>query len=385
MASLNRKKNSLASLALLVCAIQFTSQILNAEEGSPFKTQILQVSPAGQPREKGELSCIEIDVNPKKSVCRYLPINELAANLQASILRVFFGGRQPSNPDEAYVRVINNGQLEFSHIDPTYIKNIIQFLPSIDTLDIYVDRRKVNIMVQILQFAEGADDSAGFLIGAQYSGRDRQTVEAKDRFSTSTTGSLISFNFGFGNLVNTLLDVVLSNYKSRNDIKVISSVPLMLTHGYQLDNVTPYTKPVYVQTTSVSATTEQEGIRFEGQARFHENANSRILIKGFSVSVSQHEPNSVKREGVVEGVETFKSPVRDLELQIGCSTAIRVINVNRKVKRKERNLFLGSKTDETDSKKVFLFVIQAVNDSKGTPASTNCSETSVLPELSDKK
>lgn len=383
--SLGHGLSQILSLMLLV-GLQVTPVLAQAQEaGLVFKKSNLQAGPDGQPKDKGELSCFEIDLTPKKTICRYLPINEQAINLQTGILRIFFGGRQPSNPDEAYVRVLNNGQLEFSHTDSLYVQKIIETLPSIDTLDVYVERRKVNIVVQILQLLEGADSSAGFLLGAQYSGHGRESVTEKDRLVTTTTGSLINLNFAFGNLVNTLLDVTLSNYKANNNIKVISSVPLQITHGYQLSNVTPYTKPIYVQTTSVSSVPEEEGIRFEGQARFHENVNKKILIKDFSISVSQYEPNTVKKEGVVEGVETFKSPVRDLELEIGCSTAIRVINVARKVKRKEKNLFSSSKNREEDSKKVFLFVIQAVSDSKGSEPSTHCAETGAVPEIPDQK
>ena len=302
----------------------------------------------------------------------------MAGSLKARILRAYFGSRQPSNPDEAYISV-SQDQLEFAFTDQALMQEIKAIIPRLDTLDTYVVRRKVNIVVEILQLMEGADDSAGFLIGAQYTGNSSKKVVEHDRIVTSTAGGIINFNFGFGNLVNTLLDFTLRNYISTRDVKVISSVPLTLTHGYQLANVIPYTKTNYVQTTSVSSVPEQEGIRFEGQSRFYQNEASKITIKDFVISVSQFEPSATKREGIVEGVETFKSPVRDLELEIGCSTAIRVINVSRKVKQKEKNLFFSSKDEYKDSQKVFLFVIKAVSDSIGSPASTHCDQTGAVP------
>lgn len=381
---LNRK----ALCALLLSGAQFIPGLARSQQQQTEAintVRTLQVNTTAQPRSKGELSCFDIDLVPKKTICRYLPINETASSLQSSILRDFFGGRQPGNPDESFVRVLNNGQLEFADVNKQVIDQIIKILPTLDTLDIYVERRKVNIVVQILQLKDGADDSAGFLLGAQYSGKDRQSVKEQDRVTTTTPGGLINFNFAFGNLINSVLNLTLNNYKSTNDVKVISSVPIVLTHGYQLSNVAPYSKPIYIQTTSVSSVPEQEGIQFQGQSRFHENANSKIVIKDFSISVSQFEPNTVKTEGSVEGLETFKSPVRDLELEVGCSTAIRVINVSRKVQKKNRNMIFSAKNEVSDSKKVFLFVIQALSDSKGSTPSTTCSESSVVPELGQAK
>ena len=332
---LNRK----TLCAWAFCSIQLIHQGAFTKDKAIPPVRSLETNTIAQARNMGELSCIDIGIEQKRLDCRYLPVNVSSADLQRGIFNMLFGGRQPANPDDAYVRVLQNGQLQFSHVDSKYMDKIIQILPVLDILDTYVPRRKVNIVVQIIQLMEGSDDSAGFLLGAQYSGKDRSTVTAQDRFSTTSAGGLINFNFAFGNLVNTLLDVVLTNQKTRNDIKVISSVPLTLTHGYQLGQANPYSKPIYIQTTSVSSVTEQEGIRFEGQSRFHENANGKIIIKDFSINVSQNDPSKTKREGYVEGVETFKSPVTDLELEIGCSTAIRVINVSRQGKSKKSSLF----------------------------------------------
>ena len=179
--STNRK----TLFVILFCILNGAGIVVSAQEipqqGSfvTRATQDRKLSAASYvpPSKKGELSCYQANSTPAKEICTYFPINELAGSLKARILRAYFGSRQPSNPDEAYISV-SQDQLEFAFTDQALMQEIKAIIPRLDTLDTYVVRRKVNIVVEILQLMEGADDSAGFLIGAQYTGnsRDRKSV-----------------------------------------------------------------------------------------------------------------------------------------------------------------------------------------------------------------
>lgn len=340
---------------------------------------------AVQPRIQGATPvCYEIDLPIKKIICNYIPKYEHPANLQSRILRVFFGNRQPANPEESYVTVLNNGQLEFAHTNPDLIERIKGKLKDFDALDVFVQRRKLNVAVRILQLNENADQTLGFLATAQYAGKTGQGVLTKDRFSvTEAVGSILNVKFALGNLVNTLLEVALHNFESNNYIKTLSYFPISnVTHGYSFSGLEPYRVNLYIPTTSVSVEKESVGIRFDGEVRMFENMPNQIQIKNFLVSLAQEMPSNGSNK---LGPEVFKAGPMDLNLELGCASAIRVLKTVQMQNNRERNFLFGRKKEEKEVQKDFLFVIQAFDQSVQDPSQLqnsnppSCEQTKVLP------
>ena len=332
-----------------------------------------------QARKKGDPSCKQYErgVNKPLIVCDYVYRELSLASLKRKILKVVYADSEPLDPSQAYVDINTNpGHLEFASTNPDDIKTITEILADSDTLADFVPRRKVAIDIQILQIKSGQDNQSGFNFGFEHAGH---RVSANS--GASALGSLMSVNFAFGNIANLLLKLVLQKYKDNNMSETVDHVQFPLTHDYNLSYVKPYSRSAYVIKNSSESSTEQEGITFQGLGQFFRDQQNKIMIRNFVANVTQRVSDEAvdPKSHIISGLETFASPMGDLELEIGCSTVIRVISQVVRATGRRSSLTGISKSQEKETKE-FLFIVTADRDNMNTPASTSCVKSFELSE-----
>ncbi|MBC7740954.1 MAG: hypothetical protein H7061_02075 [Bdellovibrionaceae bacterium] len=361
-----------------LCSFQLLGAVAQGQAGIT-RSFSQNVAVAAQPHVIGDFHCEQMDFDGKKTVCNYLPKKVSAHTLKSRILTYFYKDREPTDAN-MYVKVLKNDQLEFAHPDADKIKMIMDKISDFDVQDIFVPRRKVNIVIKVLQLIENADDSIGLVVGAKHASRRQDAYKPIDRTSIATNpAGLININFAFGNLVNNLLDIVLKNFKQRNDIKTVVDFPIQITHDYQLSSSQPISQTLYITPNSVAAYQETLGFKAEGNVRFHENDKFKVVIKNFNATYTDYEEGDNAERTLVGGMK-YSSYLRDLELEIGCSTAIRLVGLSKISKEVKRNFGLKSSKQSVEATKDFLFIIKAESDSENTEPSPNCAETTVSAE-----
>lgn len=379
---------------VLFAVVTGAAPVIMAQGAANLNIQAQTITPAKsfKPRNRGDIVCADLAFPAfTKTVCNYIPVYETAANLQTRILRQFFGGRQPSNPDESYVIVTNTNQLEFAASSfggapNTMIELIKARLADFDVLDTYVPQRRVNLGIRVVQLLKNADENLGFMVSkATYSGSRGNPVAPTDRLSVgAAVGSILSAKFAIGNLVNSLLEITLMNFKENRDINIIKVIPLpQVKHGDDI-SYDPQSQNQYISTSSVSSQVENAGIRINGQVRFFENINTKIVIKNFSVVMSDLSRTEAV-DKTTPGVEKHQTRTMDLELEIGCSAAIRVLNVLESVKSNKRNFIFSSEKGTNESEKDLLLIVQALDEAGNEGAvAPNCSQTVVRSAAEDR-
>ena len=335
---------------------------LSFAESNIVRTNITRQSEPLRIEAKSEFICRELKYPVKKTVCDYMPVNESPAQIQSRILCQFSGCRQFPNPDEAYVKVLNNGLLEFVHTDLNIIDEILKAIPGFDDLDTYVARRRVYLDLRVYEILKNADDNLDFMVReAAYTGSKGKPMEPGNRFSLVDIAGTLSPQLALGNLVSSLLTVALRKLDATSDIKKLSNVPVLeLTHGTNLSSKIPnQSQNIYITPNQVSTFTEQAGVRFGGEVRFLKDMDNRIKISNFSVQISQ-VPSTAKTDGYTPGLPTFGFSAPELHFDIGCAQVIPISNTLETVKKKEKWLF-GKKESEEKVTKDFIIVIQVLD------------------------
>lgn len=353
----NLRSEILASLLLgfvFVSVLPATSAIAQNIVDS---TRPVMAEPAD--RVRGGAVCYELQTDPKRTVCNYIPKNTTAANLQSRILLAIFDNRQPADPGEAYVRVVENNQLEFMSIDPKKADLITEYISRVDVLDTYVPRKFVNMNLQVIELKKNSDANVGLLLSGRYTGTRGVELKPTNRVTMENTAGIITSTFAIGNLLNSVLNIALSNFKSREEISVVSNFPFQVTHGFDLSNLAPVSQQVY-RPFSIQTITEVTGVKFQGEARFHRDQPGKILLKGFTASVTQVDELDVSLpNGRTMGARTYRAGPLDLFVEPGCSTVIRVVNSTEHSKKSTRNWLSGLTDGTDDSQRDFLIVLQA--------------------------
>ncbi len=342
-----------------------------------FKVTLKQSTSTAEPpvKLKGDSICYELGLTPKRTICDYLPKHETASVLLSRILTAIFDGRQPADPSEAYIRVVGNNQLEFMSIDPAKIELIIDYLSHVDVLDTFIERRFVNVNLQIVELVKNSDENMGYLLSGRAAGKTGAALDPTDRLAVTALGGIVTSTFAIGNLVNTVLNIALTNFKEKEDISVVSTLPFRVTHGFDLGTLAPLSQTVY-RPFSIQTITENVGIKFQGEARLHRDQPNKILLKNFTASVTQvNSRDMATTTGPTMGAKTFRAGPVDLVLETGCSAIIRVLNQTESFQRKRKNWFFSSSNEKDEASRDFLFVIQATEDSQGTAPSTTCDQT----------
>lgn len=330
------------------------------------------------PTSPGEIYCYDIQNPIKKTICNYLPKDENALELQRIILNNIFGGRQPGDRLRSHIMVLSNGILQFAHDDPSVISQIQNEIAGYDVLDTFQVRRKVNLLVRIIELNENADSTLGILAQARYAGTKGNPVGAADRLNiTNVLGTALSIKATMGNLVNNMLEVMLQSSEAEKKIKTLSYIPLYnITQGYYLNAMEPQRINMFIPVGSINVYPEALGVKLDGQVRLHQDASNMIKIKDFSVTYSQLlQEGQGQKDDIRFGPEVLKAGPMELDLEVGCSTAFRVIHTLKQTAAKEKRWFLGRQKETTESRKDFLFVVQALDEINSTQSA--CIQTKI--------